>query len=157
MSTVVWLSLNPLLIAACSDTLRADYPSLSAPAPLLLASFVPVMTWETLTKKLLVRLFYFRSIYSCFRDARCSAYVFQDNVQWCFPASVYHRAPGLPHPPHPHATYAQPALGPSWYPIKQWLVADLLCVWKVMYTSDQGMALLARSLLTETNTETNKC
>lgn len=43
-STVVLLSLNPLLIASHSDSLRADKPSLSASTPLLLDFLVSAMT-----------------------------------------------------------------------------------------------------------------
>ena len=43
-SSVVGLSLSPLLIASCSNALEAGCPSLSASAPVLLAFFVSVLT-----------------------------------------------------------------------------------------------------------------
>lgn len=41
-----WFSLNPWLIAFCSNAHRADYLSLSASAPILLTFFVSVWMWE---------------------------------------------------------------------------------------------------------------
>lgn len=46
MLSVAWFSLNPWLIAFCSNAHRADYPSLSAYAPILLAFSVSVWMWE---------------------------------------------------------------------------------------------------------------
>lgn len=46
MLSVDWFSLNPWLMAFCSNAHRADYPSLSAYAPILLAFFVSVWMWE---------------------------------------------------------------------------------------------------------------
>jgi len=65
-STVVLLCLNPLLIASCSKSLRADYPSLSASAPLLLHFFVFSHDLRKITKKSQMRLFCFHPVYSFF-------------------------------------------------------------------------------------------
>lgn len=50
--------------------------------------------------------------------------------------------------PGPCPPCAQPALGPSRCPVKQFFVAELLCDWDVMYTSDRDMALSTRSFQT---------
>lgn len=128
-STAVLFDLNPLLIASFSSSLRADYPVLSASAPLLLDFFVSVMTgakeprnckWGCLISIWCTPGFavaYFKIIEMVISQ-HMNAYVPQ-YVLWYFPVPVYHRARGLPHPPHPHTPMPNlPLGGPSPYPMQ---------------------------------------